>query len=213
MQNGFFKTIQDYCDQNSTDPDPLLYELERETYLKTLAPQMLTGHLQALYLQQIIQLAAVKNVLEIGTFTGYTSLAIAQVLPDDGCLDTIEVNKEYAYFHDKYFTEYQEKINVLWGDALTILPGLKNPYDLVYIDAGKMEYATYFKLAIGLLNPGGILLADNVLWSGKVVEQEQDKDTNAMHKFNNTVKQDPRIKSMIILPIRDGLLMAIKNKS
>ena len=210
MQNEFFKKIQEYCDKNSSDPHPLLHELERETYLKTLAPQMLTGHLQALYLQQIIQVANVRSVLEIGTFTGYTSLAIAQVLPVNGMLDTIEVNREYEHFHHKYFGEYKDKIQVLWGDALTILPGLNKQYDLVYIDAGKMEYKTYFNQSIDLLSPGGILLADNVLWSGKVVEQEHDRDTDAMHRFNLEVKQDPRIRSMIILPIRDGLLMAIK---
>lgn len=210
MQNEFFKKIQEYCDKNSSDPHPLLHELERETYLKTLAPQMLTGHLQALFLQQIIQLANVHTVLEIGTFTGYTSLAIAQVLPDNGSLDTIEVNREYAHFYEKYFSEYKDKIHVLWGDALTILPSIKKQYDLIYIDAGKMEYKTYFNHSINLLSSGGILLADNVLWSGKVIDQEHDNDTNAMHKFNLEAKQDPRLKSMIVLPIRDGLLMAIK---
>ena len=212
MLNQFYQKIQDYCETYSSNKDEDLYKLERETYLKTLSPNMLTGHLQAMFIQVLVQISGVQRVLEIGTFTGYTTLAIAKVLPDSGSIDSMEVNRELEYFHDKYLSSdpMKSKVNIIWGDAVTNIKSLSPSYDLIYIDAGKMQYSTYFEESIRLVKSGGIILTDNVLWSGKVAFGNIDKDTQAIHAFNNAVKKDRRIQSTIILPIRDGLSLTIK---
>ena len=211
MFPSFYQQIQEYCESHSSALNDELKKLERETHLKTLAPQMITGPIQALFLQILIRLAHVHSILEIGTFTGYGALAMAQVLPEEGRIDTIEINKEYAHFYSKYFPKHQDKINVIWGDALEILPSLKGPYDMIYIDAGKTHYEFYLDQAIRLSKSGSLILADNVLWSGKVLVDEKDEDTSALHQFNQKISNVPGIENHIIIPIRDGLHLMIRN--
>jgi predicted O-methyltransferase YrrM len=200
-----------YCEAHTTSQSDLLYQLERETYLKTLAPQMASGHLQGQLLTLLCQLIRPKIALEIGTFTGYATICIANGLPLEGKLHTIEVNEEIAYISNKYFEKsgLKDKIVPYIGDAATIVPTLPYPFDFVFIDAGKKDYAKHFDLVIDKVSAGGILLADNVLWSGKVAEKKRDKATQNLHKFNQKIQNDSRVEN-ILLPIRDGLMVIRK---
>lgn len=205
------KAIHDYCQKHSTAPSHNLIDLERETNLKTLAPQMLSGPLQGRFLAMISQLIQPKTILEIGTFTAYGTLCLAEGLAADGCLHTIEGNLELKYIIDKHLHKagIQNQVQVHIGDAKTIIPTIDAIYDIVFMDANKREYAQYFDLVADRIRPGGILLADNVLWSGKVVKGEQDTDTQMIDAFNKKVLADERFENLI-LPLRDGLLMARK---
>ncbi|MEZ5041796.1 MAG: O-methyltransferase [Saprospiraceae bacterium] len=200
-----------YCEQLSSPPSPLLYELERETHLKTLAPHMISGHLQGQLLHLISQLKQPRLILEIGTFTGYATICLAAGLPADGQLHTIEANPELEYIIRKYLKKagLDEKVHLHIGKAEAIIPTLAPGFDLVFLDAGKLHYAMFYDLVIDLVNPGGLIIADNVLWSGKVVQNAKDKDTRALQAFNEKIKADPRVENFI-LPIRDGLLIAQK---
>ncbi|HMQ86261.1 MAG TPA: O-methyltransferase [Flavilitoribacter sp.] len=211
MNDPFSRAIDQYCEAHTAPADSVLYELERETYLKTLAPQMLSGRLQGAFLSLISRLIHPKAILEIGTFTGYGSICLARGLADDGQLHTLEANRELEHIIRKYITKagLAEKIRLHLGNALEIIPTLSGPFDLVFIDAGKQDYSAYFDLIIGRIRPGGLMLADNVLWSGKVLEPEQDEDTRALHAFNQKITTDPRVENLI-LPLRDGLMMARK---
>lgn len=202
-----------YCEAHSTPHSQLLYELERETHLKTLAPQMLSGQLQGRILSLISQLKQPKMILEIGTFTGYATLCLAEGLAKDGQIITIEANPEIAYFIEKYKQKagLQEQIIHITGRAELVIPTLNDTFDLAFIDAGKRDYAHHFDLVIERMNPGGILLADNVLWSGKVLKApvKQDADTQLLDAFNKKIQADPRVEN-ILLPIRDGLTVMRK---
>lgn len=203
--------LDDYCEAHTTPQTPTLYELERETHLKTLSPQMLSGHLQGQLLAFISKIHRPKTILEIGAFTGYAAICLAQGLQEGGVLHTIEVNVELEYLIRKYIAlaGLKDKIELHMGDALEIIPKLEGNFDLVFIDAGKQDYAAFYNLVIGRINPGGLIIADNVLWSGKVVakDKEQDPDAISLHNFNELVHHDPRVEN-IMLPIRDGLLIA-----
>jgi caffeoyl-CoA O-methyltransferase len=203
------KAILHYCERFTTPPGEVLYQLERETFLKTLAPQMMSGHLQGALLRLISQLAAPQRILEIGTFTGYATICLAAGLRPDGILHTIEANPELQFFWEKYFpmAGIHKQVQTHIGDAKKIIKGLAGPFDLVFIDAGKLDYALYYDLVIDKLNPGGLILADNVLWSGKVAgpEQDYDMDTATLHAFNKKVQEDQRVEN-VLLPIRDGLI-------
>lgn len=203
--------IDTYCEAHTTPQAELLYQLERETYLKTLAPQMSSGHVQGQLLKMLCQLIQPKIALEIGTFTGYASLCIASGLPPKGILHTIEVNEELAYLSNKYFaqSEYGPQIKPYIGDAAEVVPNLPYPFDFVFIDAGKKDYGKHFDLVIDKVNSGGVILADNVLWSGKVAEKKLDKATKILHDFNEKIQQDERVEN-VLLPIRDGLLVIRK---
>lgn len=203
--------IDVYCEAHTTTQSDLLYQLERETFLKTLAPQMASGHLQGRLLTILCQLIQPKIALEIGTFTGYAALCIADGLPDKSVLHTIEVNEELSYISHKYFQESPvgHKIKPHIGDATAIVPTLPYPFDFVFIDAGKKDYAAHFDLVIDKVSSGGIILADNVLWSGKVAEKKLDKVTKILHNFNEKIQQDERVEN-VLLPIRDGLLVIRK---
>jgi len=208
------RSIYNYCEQHSSPPDPLLYELERETHLKTLAPQMLSGRLQGQLLQLISRLQQPRLALEIGTFTGYAAICLAQGLKEDGRLHTIEVNPELEYLIRKYLKKagLEEKVLLHIGDAQKVIPTIAGNFDLVFLDAGKQHYAFYYDLVIDRLNPGGLILADNVLWSGKVTDPEQrarDADTRKLHEFNQKIQQDERVENLM-LPLRDGLLIVRK---
>ncbi len=209
--NRTIDLLNAYCEQLSTPPSPILKELERETHLKTLAPQMMSGHLQGHLLRLLCRLKQPQCVLEIGTFTAYATICLAEGLPPDGLLHTIEANPEMAHIIKKFIHKagLEERVQSHIGRAEEIIPELDQRFDFVFLDAGKLDYGMFYDLLIERVNPGGLILADNVLWSGKVIQPTKDKDTAALHAFNEKINQDPRVEN-IILPIRDGLLIAQK---
>ena len=200
--------IVNYCLQYSTPPDSDLKDLERETYLKTLAPQMISGPIQGQFLRLLCFLMQPKSILEIGTFTGYSTLCMVDGLHPEGTIYTLEANEEIGFISDKYFEKSGKKgqIQQIIGDALEVIPTLDGPFDIVLIDAGKPDYPTYFDLCVDKVNAGGLIIADNVLWSGKVLDEKKDKDTRSIHEFNQKVSADPRVESLL-LPLRDGLML------
>lgn len=205
--------IQHYCLQHSSLPEPaaVLQALERETHLRTLHPQMLSGPVQGMLLQMISRMIRPRRVLEIGTFTGYGAICLAGGLAEDGQLHTIEANDELAPIIYKYIqlAGLREKIMLYLGDAAAVLPHLNDPFDLVFLDAGKMDYAVHYELVLPKIRPGGFLLADNVLWAGKVLHDEKDATAEALRTFNNMVRADERVEN-VILPLRDGLMVVRK---
>lgn len=205
------KKINAYCEAHTTLPVPELYELERETNLRTLSPQMISGRVQGHLLTLLATLARPKLALEIGTFTGYASLCIAKGLPDGAMLHTIEVNPELAHISQKYFEKsgLSNRITAHLGDAKQVIPALALRFDFVFLDAAKFDYQIYYELLLDRLNLGGLLVADNVLWDGKVVAEPGDKDTANMDAFNKMVNDDPRVENLL-LPVRDGVLVARK---
>lgn len=207
--NRWIAALHRYCEAHSSPPSDLLHALERETHLKTLAPQMLSGPLQGRFLAFLSRLICPKSVLEIGTFTGYGALCLAEGLPEDGILHTIEGNEELAYLIRRYIEQagLQDRIQLHLGDARDRIPEIEGEFDLVFLDANKQEYLDYFQLVAGRIRPGGLLLADNVLWSGKVLEPPFDPDTATIDEFNKAVLADDRFTSLM-LPLRDGLLIA-----
>lgn len=211
--NRFLNAIQQYCEAHSGGPDPVLYELERETGLKTLAPQMLSGRLQGQFLQMISRLMQPKRILEVGAFTGYATICLARGLAPGGYMHTIEVNPELAYIIRKYLHKagLQPQVQLHIGDALEVIPILPGDFDLIFLDAGKQQYAAYFELLIDRLTPGGLLLADNVLWSGKVLQEQKDADAESLHRFNAMIRDDERVEQ-VMLPLRDGLFMIRKHE-
>ena len=205
--------LDNYVVNHSEDEPELLQELTRETYQKILQPRMLSGHYQGRLLSMISKLMHPKNILEIGTYTGYSALCLAEGMPDDGELHTIDINEELVDFQRTYFdrSPYGKQIFQHLGNALEIIPSLNKTFDLIFIDADKDNYPAYFNVIIDKLNPGGIILSDNVLWSGKVIEpiKEDDFSTKALLEYNTLLKIDKRIET-IILPIRDGLTISRK---
>jgi len=205
------KKIYSYCAEHTTPVSEVLSKLERATNLKTLAPQMASGAFQGKLLEMLVRMSKPKNVLEIGTFTGYSSICIGYALPDGARLQTIEVNRELQNIISEHIemAGLSEKIITHVGDALEIIPTLDMKFDMVFIDAGKRDYGIYYDSIIDKVNPNGIILADNVLWSGKVVDKNKDNDTRIIDDFNKKVFNDARVEN-ITLPIRDGLTIAIK---
>ncbi len=205
------KKIINYCLTHSDSQEQILLELERETHLKTLAPQMISGHLQGLLLSFISKMMMPENILEIGTFTGYSAICLAKGLTKNGTLHTIEVNEEYSYIAQKYFNKsgLGEQIKQHIGDAKKIIPTFTGKFDLVFIDAGKKDYMDFYHLVFDKVKKGGCIIADNVLWSGKVLEEETDSETNSIKRFNELIKHDNRVEKMM-LPIRDGLFLIRK---
>ena len=205
--------LDNYITDHSEDEPQLLQELSRETHQKILLPRMLSGHYQGRLLSVISKMLNPKYILEIGTYTGYSALCLAEGLQKDGELHTIDINEELVDFQRKYFdkSDYGKQIHQHLGNALDIIPQFKMNFDLVFIDADKENYSHYFELVIDKLNPGGIILSDNVLWSGKVIEtlKKDDKSTEALIIYNKLLKEDNRIET-IILPIRDGLTLSRK---
>ena len=206
-------TLQDYVEEHTEDEPQLLAELTRETWQKVLQPRMLSGHFQGRLLSMISKLVHPQSILEIGTYTGYSALSLAEGLHENGVLHTIDRNEELYDFQRKYFNQsaYAKQIIQHIGDAQHIIPQLETNFDLVFIDADKSSYSLYFDLIIDQLDSGGLILSDNVLWSGKVVEalDPKDKDTKALQDYNKKLKEDPRVET-IVLPIRDGLTLSRK---
>ena len=209
--NTHLTALLEYCEIHTSPQSDILYQLERETHLKTLAPQMMSGHLQGRFLAMLSKIKQPKAILEIGTFTGYSALCLSEGLPKDGILHTIEVNAELEYLIRKYIdkTEMADKIQLHIGDAAEVIPSLDLSFDMAFIDAGKMDYAHHYELVVEKMNPGGIMLADNVLWSGKVAQKKYDKDTAGIRAFNEQIHQDDRVDN-VLLPVRDGIMMMIK---
>ena len=205
--------IEKYIEDHTTPESELLKELNRQTHLRTFYPRMLSGNVQGKFLEMICWMIQPKRVLEIGTFTGYSAIAMAQGLPKDGLIYTIEVNEEMKNFIREYISKsgLEKKIKLLMGDALEIIPTLEEEFDLVFIDADKEQYVDYYKLAKTKLKKGGFIIADNVLWSGKVLEKSSktDKETQGIVEFNEFVKNDPEVEQLM-LSIRDGLMLIRK---
>ncbi len=205
--------IEKYIEDHTTPESELLKELNRQTHLRTFYPRMLSGNVQGKFLEMICWMFQPKRVLEIGTFTGYSAIAMAQGLPKDGLIFTIEVNEEMESFIHEYISKsgLERKIKLLMGDALEIIPTLEEEFDLVFIDADKEQYVDYYKLAKTKLKRGGFIIADNVLWSGKVIEKSSktDKETQGIVEFNEFVKNDSEVEQLM-LSIRDGLMLIRK---
>ena len=206
--------LDDYVVAHSEEEPALLQQLKRETYQKILQPIMLSGPYQGRVLSMISKLIRPKHILELGTFTGYSTLCLAEGLTSNGELHTVDINEELVDFQRKYFdkSDYGHQIIQHTGSALDIIPNLNINFDLVFIDADKPNYSNYFHLIIDKLNTGGIILSDNVLWHGKVVEEpldEKDKSTKAVIDYNALLKNDKRIET-VLLPIRDGLTISRK---
>lgn len=199
---------------NHTEEEPIiLQQLTRETYQKVLQPIMLSGPYQGRVLSILSKLIRSKSILEIGTFTGYSTICLAEGLDTEGQLHTIDINEELVDFQRKYFDKsgYGNQIKQYLGNAIDIIPTLDYTFDLVFIDADKPNYSNYFHLVIDKLNKGGIILSDNVLWHGKVVESLNPKDssTKAVLEYNKLLKNDARIET-VVLPVRDGLTISRK---
>ena len=209
------KEIATYIEAHTTDETPLLYDLNRQTHLKTFYPNMLSGKVQGKFLEMVVHMLQPHRILEIGTFTGYSALAMAGALPEDGLLMTIDNNEEIVSFAKNYFDQSQlnNKIQFLQGDARKLIPQIDEVFDLVFIDADKEQYVHYYELALSKLRKGGFILADNVLWGGKAVfnDKKVDKETRGIRKFNDFVAKDQRVEQ-VMLSIRDGLLLIRKLK-
>lgn len=207
------EALEKYITEFSSEEDEVLKELSRETHLKVQMPQMLSGHIQGMLLELISKMMQPKNILEIGTYTGYSAICLAKGLQQGGTLHTIDVNEELKPMAEKYFAKANlaHCIKLYTGDAQKIIPSLTETFDLVFIDADKINYSNYYDLVFAKVRTGGFVIADNVLWSGKVVEEKKDKDTLAIHQYNQKVKNDSRVRGFI-LPLRDGLNIVQKVK-
>ena len=207
------KELSDYCENNTTPESEILSKLNRETHLKVVSPRMLSGHLQGRFLSFISKLQQPKLIVEIGTYTGYSALCLAEGLVKDGKLISIDVNEETSSFAKSFIakTEYANQIELVLADAKEFVTTISEPMDLVFIDADKKNYLNYYHLIIDKIKSGGLIIADNVLWSGKITmpEKEMDRETLALHQFNQFVQQDSRVEN-ILLPIRDGLMIVRK---
>jgi len=207
------EALDDYVVNHSEDEPELLQALTRETYQKILQPRMLSGHYQGRVLSMISKLVNPKYILEIGTYTGYSALCLAEGMQSNGELHTIDINEELIDFQRKYFNKspYGDLIFQHTGNALDIIPTLNKTFDLIFIDADKDNYPSYLNIIIDKLKTGGIILSDNVLWSGKVIEPVKDDDlsTKALLEYNRLLKKDLRLET-ILLPIRDGLTISRK---
>lgn len=200
--------LEEYANQHTDNEPLLLQELTRRTHLSVLQPRMLSGHLQGRFLSLLSKLVRPQTILEIGTYTGYATLCLAEGLAPNGNLHTIDIKEELIDLQTEFFNRsgYGNQIVQHLGKAADIIPTLHTTFDLVFIDADKQNYALYFDLVIDKMNSGGIILSDNVLWSGKVVEEVKpsDKHTQALMAYNKKIKDDPRVET-VLLPIRDGI--------
>jgi predicted O-methyltransferase YrrM len=204
--------LQQYVTEHSSAVSPLLSQIDRETHLEVLQPRMLSGHFQGRVLSMLAQLLKPTAILEIGTYTGYSALCLAEGLTPDGKLITIDVNEELEPRVRGYFeaSAYAQQIDYRIGNAAQLIPTLQYTFDLIFIDADKQQYPLYYEQALEKLKPGGFILIDNVLWSGKVLDtQHQDKDSVLLRELNLKISQDARVEK-VLLPIRDGLYLIRK---
>lgn len=207
------KELDEYVLRHSPKESDILYQINRETHLKVMQPRMLSGHFQGQLLKFLVEMIQPKSILEIGTYTGYSAIAMAEGLPENGKLITIDINAELEKMIDNFiFTaKLKDKIVQLTGSALKIIPTLTQTFDLVFIDADKRNYKNYLDLVIDKVNSGGYIITDNVLWSGKVTlpKEKMDLDTKLIDEYNDYVQSHPKLKS-ILLPVRDGLYLSRK---
>lgn len=205
--------ILKYVEDHSNVDDPVLHEVERSTHLHTIAPQMLSGRIQGAFLTLLTSLLQARHVLEIGTFTAYGTICLARGLfpSKESMVLTIEANPEYSFLIEKHLAlaHVQDRVECIHGDAIKIIPERMETWDLVFIDANKQEYPDYYNAVIDHVRPGGLILSDNVLWSGKVVYDHEDVDAKALHRYNEMLVSDPKVEVMM-LTIRDGLSVARK---
>lgn len=203
--------LEDYIEQHSENEPELLAQLNKETYQKILLPRMLSGHFQGRVLSMLSKLVRPINILEIGTFTGYAALCLCEGMQENGHLHTIDIKEELVDFQRKYFDKspWKNQITQHLGEAINIIPKIDLKFDLVFIDADKENYINYFHLILPKMNKGGIILSDNVLWSGKVVLplEKNDISTKILLEYNQLLKNDSRIET-VLLPIRDGLTVS-----
>ena len=206
--------IEDYIRKNSSKEPEILKDLNKETYLKVLNPRMLSGHIQGRFLSIITKLIKPKKILEIGTYTGYSAICMAEGLIENGIIHTIDINEELVSIQNKYFAKSKCNNSIIQhvGDARNIIKNINEKFDLVFLDADKENYIEYYELVIEKVKKGGLIIADNVLWTGKVVEPEKDDDelTQYLIDFNKMINEDDRVEN-IILPLRDGLNVILKN--
>ena len=214
MINFIDDNILNYSISKSEKESKLLNDLYRETYLKVLNPRMISGHYQGRILSLISKIISPKKILEIGTYTGYSAICLCEGIDKNGVLHTIDNNKELVEIQNKYFKKanLKDKIVQHFGDAKNIIPSIDEEFDIVFIDADKESYPEYYDLIINKVRSGGIIIADNILWSGKILEKvkKDDQATKSIIEFNNKIIKDDRVKN-IILPIRDGLNIVRKN--
>lgn len=208
------ENIDSYIESHTAEEPELLKELNRETYAKILVPRMLSGHYQGRLLSMLSYMIKPKRILEIGTYTGYSALCLAEGLQADGIIHTIDINEELEHFVRQYLNQskYGERIIQHIGDAIQIVPTLKEEWDIVFIDADKHNYINYYNLVFDRVKQGGYILVDNVLWSGKVTEEnsrESDLDTATLHQFNELVQGDNRVENLL-LGVRDGVMVIRK---
>lgn len=204
--------LDDYIAAHSSPEGDYLYRLFRATHVEILAPQMASGHIQGRLLKFIVKMIRPKRILEIGTFTGYSALCMAEGLDVGSKIMTFEVEDELEDFTRRWIegSEHASKVEFIIGDALEIVPGMGERFDMVFMDGNKREYIKYYELAMEYLNDGGWILADNTLWDGHVIEQErQDAQTNGVRAFNDLVRNDDRVE-VVMLPLRDGLTIIRK---
>jgi len=206
--------LLEYCQHHSSPEDELLQLISRETHAKVLMPRMLSGHLQGKTLEIFTKMQKPKVILEIGTYTGYSAICMARGLNPSGKIITLDINDELEEMVRGFFDKsgLASQIDYKLGNALDIIPKLDETFDMVFIDADKKNYTNYYNLVIDKVSPGGLILADNVLWSGKVLKdpsEKIDKDTKAIMEFNEMVQADPRVEN-VLFPIRDGIMMARK---
>jgi caffeoyl-CoA O-methyltransferase len=204
--------LEHYVGSHTSPESELLARINRETHLEVLQPRMLSGHLQGRVLSLLSRLLQPKRILEIGTYTGYSALCLAEGLAVDGKLITLDVNEELQARVQSYFNDsaYKNQIEYHIGDAMELIPTLPEMWDLVFIDADKKNYLNYYELVIERMNPGGIILADNILWSGKVIDPSAtDRETEMLRRYNEVIHADDRVEN-ILLPIRDGIMVARK---
>ena len=205
--------LEAYIEAHTSPESDMLADLNRETWLKEMSPRMLSGHLQGRVLSMLSKMIRPQYVLEIGTYTGYSALCFAEGLAPDGKIITIDRNEELNTILDKYLlsSPYKDQIELLFGDATEIIPKLEDGIDLVFIDADKPNYSNYFDLVINKMSPGGYILADNVLWSGNVIDESKfkDKSTAAIRAFNEKVHADDRVEN-VLFPVRDGIMVMRK---
>lgn len=205
------ESLQHYAEQHTSFETDLLKKIDRDTHAKVMMPRMLSGHLQGRVLSMISHMIRPQRILEIGTYTGYSAVCMAEGLQERGKLITIDINEELEDRVRDYFasSSYSDKIEYKIGNAVEVIPGLNETFDLVFIDADKERYSVYFDLIIDKVRTGGFILADNVLWSGKVLDAKPDKDTRAILEFNKKIQDDPRVEN-VLLPIRDGIMLMRK---
>ena len=209
--NFISSKLQQYIDEHSAEESDLLKALDRETHQKVLQPRMLSGSYQGRLLALLAKIIEPKKILEVGTYTGYATLCMAEGLATGGSIDTIDYNEELSDIQRRYFDQssYRSQIVQHLGEAKDVIKTLTGPYDLVFLDADKENYPHYFDLIIDKLETGGVILSDNVLWSGKVLEKAADEATSALQEYNHKINTDARVET-IILPIRDGLTITRK---